>query len=314
MKNKKYLIFTAIFCVMFAVIVSAATVSYVKTIEVTSGINLSIDGEEFIPKDAYGNQVEVFNYSGSIYVPVRAISQAFGKTISYDENTMTAIITSPGASETQSSNLVSQDTVTSYVNMMHLLNSLELIFNTLDTVENAFSSASLSLSRNNLTEYSEYIDIATEISEYSKNIEETLDEYKTQFIDTNVFCTYTFDVFKYFCIRAMYNLNQGGDCLMDAALNYGLGNSESEEYYFDMYHNYMKKYRELKSEIISYLSTHHKAFRETVINEDYSVLMYSYYFVTMDTDNKCRDMEKEYDKYKNLSVEEVAIVTGDYLG
>lgn len=96
MKNKKYLIFTAIFCIAFAIVVSATAVSYIKTIEVSTDINLSVNGQAFIPKDANGNPVEVFVYNGTTYVPIRGIAQAFGCDISYDANTKTAIINEKG--------------------------------------------------------------------------------------------------------------------------------------------------------------------------------------------------------------------------
>lgn len=92
MKNKKYIIFTAIFCIAFALVVTVTAASYIKTIEVSTDINLSLNGQSFIPKDAGGNPVEVFVYNGTTYVPIRAISEAFGCDVSYDANTKTAII------------------------------------------------------------------------------------------------------------------------------------------------------------------------------------------------------------------------------
>ncbi len=63
-------------------------------ISVTPGMKLSIDGESFVPRDATGKAVDVFAYNGTTYVPIRAISEAFGKEVGYDAATQTAVIQS----------------------------------------------------------------------------------------------------------------------------------------------------------------------------------------------------------------------------
>lgn len=63
-------------------------------IAVTPGMKLSIDGEAFVPKDVNGKEVDVFAYNGTTYVPIRAISEAFGKEVGYDAATQTAVIES----------------------------------------------------------------------------------------------------------------------------------------------------------------------------------------------------------------------------
>ncbi len=57
-----------------------------KSIEVRSGIRVFIDGKELSPKDVNGNQVEVFLYNGTTYLPARVISEAFGKSIQWDSS------------------------------------------------------------------------------------------------------------------------------------------------------------------------------------------------------------------------------------
>ena len=63
-------------------------------IAVNPGMKLSIDGEAFVPTDVNGKEVDVFAYNGTTYVPIRAISEAFGKDVSYDADTQTAVIQS----------------------------------------------------------------------------------------------------------------------------------------------------------------------------------------------------------------------------
>lgn len=49
-----------------------------------NGINITIDNEEFIPKNALGEVVEPFIENGSTYLPVRAMGEAVGKEVSFD--------------------------------------------------------------------------------------------------------------------------------------------------------------------------------------------------------------------------------------
>lgn len=47
-------------------------------------INIKIDNEEFIPKNAAGEVVMPFIENGSTYLPVRAMGEAVGKTVAFD--------------------------------------------------------------------------------------------------------------------------------------------------------------------------------------------------------------------------------------
>ncbi len=58
-------------------------------------INIFVDGKEFVAKDVNGNVVYPINYKDSVYLPVRAISEAFGKTVSWDQETLTVTVTTP---------------------------------------------------------------------------------------------------------------------------------------------------------------------------------------------------------------------------
>ena len=58
-------------------------------------IKIFIDGEEIIPRDVQGNVVEPFTMNDTTYLPVRAIADAFGKDVTWDEETQSVYIDSP---------------------------------------------------------------------------------------------------------------------------------------------------------------------------------------------------------------------------
>ena len=68
---------------------SYAANTYRKTIIVTSGVIVEFNNEAIDMTDANGKAVEAFIYNGTTYVPIRAVSNAFGADIGYDRNTQT---------------------------------------------------------------------------------------------------------------------------------------------------------------------------------------------------------------------------------
>ena len=76
---------------MFALFLttSYAANTYRKTITVTSGVNVEFNNEAIDMTDDNGKAVEAFIYNGTTYVPIRAVSNAFGADIGYDRNTQT---------------------------------------------------------------------------------------------------------------------------------------------------------------------------------------------------------------------------------
>lgn len=66
-----------------------------EMIEVTyNNIKLNIDGKEIIPKDVNGNLIEPFIHDGTTYLPIRAVSEALNKKVSWEETTSTVNVVS----------------------------------------------------------------------------------------------------------------------------------------------------------------------------------------------------------------------------
>lgn len=98
MKERTKGFISGIFVTALAIALSVGIFAAAQTITVNGGVKLKIDGAIFTPTDANGNPVDVFEYNGTTYVPVRAVSQAFGKEIAWDGNTRTVIIGSNASS------------------------------------------------------------------------------------------------------------------------------------------------------------------------------------------------------------------------
>jgi predicted house-cleaning noncanonical NTP pyrophosphatase (MazG superfamily) len=86
MKSLKQFIVGLIVGVMLMSAVFAGT----QTIEVFfNNIKISIDGKAVELKDATGNPVEPFIYNGTTYLPVRAIGEALGMEVKFNETANT---------------------------------------------------------------------------------------------------------------------------------------------------------------------------------------------------------------------------------
>lgn len=68
---------------------SYAANAYKKSITVESGVNVEFNGDALNMTDVNGKAVEAFIYNGTTYVPLRAVSGAFGADIAYDANSNT---------------------------------------------------------------------------------------------------------------------------------------------------------------------------------------------------------------------------------
>ncbi len=57
-----------------------------------NNIKIYVDGIKIDPKDATGKAVEPFIYNGTTYLPVRAVGDAIGKTVSWDGTTQSVYL------------------------------------------------------------------------------------------------------------------------------------------------------------------------------------------------------------------------------
>lgn len=79
-----------------ALSVSALAASGSITLNVNP-IRVLVNGEEFQPKDAKGNDALVFTYNGTTYAPLRALAEAYGLQVGYDSTAKAATVTTPGS-------------------------------------------------------------------------------------------------------------------------------------------------------------------------------------------------------------------------
>ena len=58
-------------------------------------ISVTLDGEKLDLRDAKGNAVEPFMFEGTNYLPVRALAESLGLSVSWDGANATVVLTSP---------------------------------------------------------------------------------------------------------------------------------------------------------------------------------------------------------------------------
>lgn len=69
------------------------------SVNIHTGVRISVDGKEFVPVDSDGAPVEVFLYNGTTYLPVRGISNLFGLGIEWDNETKSVYLGSRDGKE-----------------------------------------------------------------------------------------------------------------------------------------------------------------------------------------------------------------------
>ena len=73
--------------------VAAAAASRTQDISVTfRDIKIVLDGKEFLAKDSNGKPVEPFIYQGTTYLPIRAVGEACGRDVEWQNDTSTVYI------------------------------------------------------------------------------------------------------------------------------------------------------------------------------------------------------------------------------
>lgn len=92
MKKTLTLFLTLLFALSITVSIWAAGSRTEEIKAVYRDIKLVVDGVLITPKDANGSVVEPFIVNGSTYLPVRAVGEALGKTVSWDGETGTVYI------------------------------------------------------------------------------------------------------------------------------------------------------------------------------------------------------------------------------
>ena len=70
-----------------------AALATTRSIQIEDGIQVTINGAYFSPRDAQGKNVPLFSYNGTTYAPIRALCEAAGMRVDYDSAARTARIT-----------------------------------------------------------------------------------------------------------------------------------------------------------------------------------------------------------------------------
>ena len=75
----------------------SAFAAYNQNMTVTyDNVKINVNGTQITPTDVTGRAVEPFIYQGTTYLPVRAVAQATGYTVTWDQNTKTVFMTLGG--------------------------------------------------------------------------------------------------------------------------------------------------------------------------------------------------------------------------
>lgn len=96
--TRAYLLGVLTTILIFGLVVPALAITG-WNITVYPDVKIYIDDVKLNPKDANGNPVEAFIYNGTTYLPVRAISEALGKPVQWNESAWSVYIGSHNGSK-----------------------------------------------------------------------------------------------------------------------------------------------------------------------------------------------------------------------
>ncbi|MBE6910482.1 MAG: copper amine oxidase N-terminal domain-containing protein [Ruminococcaceae bacterium] len=104
---RSFLLGVLVTVLVFALALPAAARSGSKTAELFyRNIKINFNGTQITPKDANGNTVEPFIIDGTTYLPVRAVANALGLNVGWDEGTSTVLLsTGPNGTAEESDSL-----------------------------------------------------------------------------------------------------------------------------------------------------------------------------------------------------------------
>lgn len=94
MKRLLALALSIVLVLGLTVAASATTGTRTATL-IFNNVKITLDGKEITPVDANGNPVEPFAIDGTTYLPVRAISNALGLNVGWEQATQTVVLSTP---------------------------------------------------------------------------------------------------------------------------------------------------------------------------------------------------------------------------
>lgn len=108
---------TAIAMIAVALILVTAASASSGTVQKTlsyNDIKISLDGQEVIPQDINGNEIEPFIIDGTTYLPIRGIASALGLDVDWDQATKTVLLKSAATPSVEDSQTISAEYVNLY--------------------------------------------------------------------------------------------------------------------------------------------------------------------------------------------------------
>lgn len=92
--KKKAVVFASTATLMFGLVAGATAAPVLENISayLNWGISFKINGQSWTAKDEDGNKLVPITYNGSTYLPVRAVAEALGTAVDWDNDTQTVLL------------------------------------------------------------------------------------------------------------------------------------------------------------------------------------------------------------------------------